>query len=688
MRSLSTAQSQGQAPGVLQDLRNRLAAGPDMVLRAALETQALEALAVAAVKHPGAYQKLLLDLRGAGAKVKDIDALKQAVKGQRQLHVVTPENTEPAKAGDTLPDAPLPDQVIPSPYFLEPDATGHYTQTKSGTEPVVIAPAPILLSGMLRDAEEGTTHLRLSWSRPGGNWQCCVEDRGVVLNSRKLVDLASKDFPVSSANAADVVKYLQELEAANRTLLPCLRVSSHLGWQDKDGRDGFLWGHSLIPPDGGPPLKTKIEELEPKDWRAGHIAFRGLAVGDEQIARGYYAAGNRDEWLQAIRRLENYPHVLITLYAAFVPPLLVMLQAPNFILDLSGRTTTGKTISQRIAASVWGCPDERAAAAAIGSWDSTRVALERGAAVLHDLPLILDDTKRAKAERLVSDTLYQVANGRGRARGNPKGLDPTKTWRTVLISSGEAPATSFTQDGGTRTRVLEVRGLPFSGAGEKERKLVTELDLAVKANYGHAGPEFIRYLVKNRDKWDYLPDIYQEAVARYSSAASTPEGGRLAHYIAAIDVAAEFVNAVFDFNWNPRDRLEALWPQIAGEAEDAAGAERALEEVLAWANSNADSFHQGPVRVGSPRAPARRWSGRWDRANEAWEAINFYPHVVKGILTEFGFSPAEILFAWRERGWLITRSDKKRRYTRQFRIDGRPVEVISIARKAIEEVMA
>ena len=106
---------------VLEDLESRLQADPEAVLRKALEADTLGALAVAAAQQPGAYQQFLLDLREAGLKVKDIEGLKRAVKDQRRLRVVGPdERPEMTKAGDVIDDAPMPEQVIPAPYFIGP----------------------------------------------------------------------------------------------------------------------------------------------------------------------------------------------------------------------------------------------------------------------------------------------------------------------------------------------------------------------------------------------------------------------------------------------------------------------------------------------------------------------------------------------------------------------------------------
>ena len=262
MSNLSNHKGKEQvdSDNVLQNLSRRLQEDPGATLRRALEADMLVALAVAAAKEPGAYQKLLLDLRDAGLKVKDIEALKRAVKEQRRLRVVTPgERPEMTKAGAVIDDAPVPDQIIPYPYFIGPGATGYYKLTDDGTVPVRVAHAPILITQTLFNVTDGTISLELSW-RVNGRWSQKVVGRGVVLNARKLVELAAAGFPVSSGTADKLVDFLHDLEAANRHQLPYIRVSSRLGWQGKNGEEGFLWGYALIPPGGGEPIVTDIDE--------------------------------------------------------------------------------------------------------------------------------------------------------------------------------------------------------------------------------------------------------------------------------------------------------------------------------------------------------------------------------------------------------------------------------------------
>ena len=88
---------------------------------------------------------------------------------------------------------------------------------------------------------------------------------------------------------------------------------------------------------------------------------------------------------------------MVILLAACAPPILGIVGASNFVVETAGTTSTGKTTVQRLGASVWGCPDERAEASCLHTWDTTRVWVERVGGLLDGLPLILDDTKRVFA---------------------------------------------------------------------------------------------------------------------------------------------------------------------------------------------------------------------------------------------------------------------------------------------------
>jgi len=113
--------------------------------------------------------------------------------------------------------------------------------------------------------------------------------------------------------------------------------------------------------------------------------------------------------------------------ASFVPPLQCRLQIPNFILDIHGDTSTGKSTTLRLAASVWGRPYDPDSA--VMQWMNTQAAIEQAAGVCGELPVFLDDAQHCPAE-LKRSVVYMIANGRGKGhsaggsgvRETPRGI--------------------------------------------------------------------------------------------------------------------------------------------------------------------------------------------------------------------------------------------------------------------------
>jgi hypothetical protein len=571
---------------------------------------------------------------------------------------------EECRAGDVLPDCPTPSMIKPPAFSLDISGTYEWKARRdpfAGTaiDTVLVAHAPLLISGRLQDIETRTQALQIHWRRPDG-WHERTVDRAVAFDSHRIIELAGEGFPVFSNNAAGLTKYLEAVEAANYAGLPTAHVSSHLGWQGRNGEHGFLVGRTLISSSGEVIQIPQTLDMNRGVILRGAVAFRGLTPGDEQIVDGWHARGSLDDWCRGARLVRDRPRVLASLYGALVPPLLVIVGCPNFIMDWAHRTSVGKTTTLRLGASVWGNPNEDAVDTVLRSWDSTQVYIERAASIISGLPVILDETKRVKDPGLVAKIMYEVATGQGRGRGNVRSTAYLRTWRTVLLSTGEAPAVSFTQDGGTRARCLEIRGAPFGDTSPETATMVNQLNTTIKGNYGHAGVAFVQWLVRHRNEWPRIEEEYRANIQEYCKRA--PAGAdravvsRLAQYAAALHQAAVYAHVALDLPWELENPLDALWMDLVGEASDAAGEVRALRDVISWANAHSQSFwgrhiksadyHGGEL---TPKMPPGGWSGRWDDESGNWEFIGFYPTVLQTVLVGLGYAPEAILGGWRER---------------------------------------
>jgi len=534
----------------------------------------------------------------------------------------------------------------------------------------LVAPCALVIVGRLRDVRSGRESTRIAWRREG--WHHQVVDRAVVANARKLVDLAGYGLPVNSTTARAQVDYLSAFEASNIQNLPRADMSAQMGWQQ--GYTSFLWGHRLITADAVGPAVV-LDEVAPEEWGGAGLAFRGADVGDEQLARGCELGGTMEGWLAAARELAQYPVAAMAIYASLASCLLEVVDANNFVVDWCYTTSSGKTTALRLAASVWGNPNERAGAAFVHGWDENRVWIERAAAVLTGMPLILDDTKRAKTPRMVAQTVYDVQSGRGRGRGSLEGLRATSTWRTVLLSTGEDPITSFSEDGGTRARALPLWAQVFGQKDAATGEFVQRLDLEVRTHYGHAGPAFVRWLLSIRDqwgeRWEGLRDAHRELRSRYvDKAGGDAVKGRLAEYMATLEIAALCAEEAFGLELDCNEHFRRLWGLCTSEAAEADRASVALAHVLSWAHSNKDTFHGR-----ASRSPARGWSGKWEGKD-----LLFFPSVLDEVLTAAGHNVTAMRRLWAERGWI--ESSKGYQGQVQRRIDGTRAWVVSICEEA------
>ena len=325
----------------------------------------------------------------------------------------------PVPIHSMIPDAPVsPQALVPGRLVLsiqrgienlKDDGKGNKTL-------VQLFPVPLVIVERLKCVNTDREEVKISWMMDGF-WHFQIVDRKVIADTRDVVSLASVGLPITSKDKDFIVEYFREYDKQNRFCIPLIQVASRFGWQQ--GQEAFLWGRTLI---------TKDDVHVGSHTGTCSVVFKGGDDGDEQVADGFYYAGDFDIWRGIANRALVHPIPLVILIAACAPPLLSIIGASNFVVETAGTTSTGKTSVQRLAASVWGCPDERAEASCLHTWDTTRVWVERVGGLLDGLPLILDDTKRVfsslpkdQARTMVNSVIYAYASGKGRGRGSVQG---------------------------------------------------------------------------------------------------------------------------------------------------------------------------------------------------------------------------------------------------------------------------
>lgn len=532
-----------------------------------------------------------------------------------------------------------------------------------------VAPLPLVVTAQLVDLHTGATQLRLSWPTRQG-WAARELPREEALDPRGLLRLAAFEAPVSYVTARALVQFLLDFEAHNRDALVVQHASGAMGWLP--GRpDRFLWGERCLEV-GGPTHSPSTVALV-------------VDPGGRQLAGAWHPRGTWEGWLELAALARPYPGLWPPLYGALVPPLMRSLpQLHNFILDLSGTTSQGKTTALRFAASAWGLPDERSGGV-VGSWGSTRVWIERVSGLLGDLPLLLDDTRRARRPEDVARVVYEVCSGGGRGRGAPQGTRTRQGWRTVLLSTGEEPITSFSEEAGTRARTVALWGSPFGGSSADLAQRAQAIEALADLHFGHLGPRLVQLLLDQPALVASLPTTWERLVAvRQAQATRSGVGARSAVYRAGLDLAAWLAHEHLGVPRPLVDPDALLRTALEDGAREADRPAAALASAVSWAVSQQHRFwpNPGSGHGGQDLPPPGGWLGTWERG-EGWSWVGFLKDPLKRHLKERGFAPAVVLKQWAERGWLVERNSRK---DLSVHVGSRRDYVIAVKAEALEEV--
>lgn len=553
--------------------------------------------------------------------------------------------------------------IMPKGYALSRDCELIRTD---GEKEIQIASCPVFIKSRYVNLTDKSSGIEAVWWQDGKtNSIKQTEDYFVTQN--KLLELRRWAFPVNSLSVKGMIAYIEGFLQQNRAEIPVFTGSEQLGWV----KGGFLLGRSYITASG-----DEIESQNP-----GAIMFTPPDVGEEQMAGGLMRRGTLGGWLHTIDRIKGCHRIMPGIYASLASPLLKFIGAERFIFEWAGTTSTGKTISMRTAASVWGNPANSTESGLVRHWESTTVGFEKYAAAMNHIPIFLDESQSANS-KTVTQTIYMLSTGQERSRGSMKGSRASRGWRNISFSTGEHRLSSFlldgrTKAGGTVARTLSVVGSPFgnSDAGN----FVLSIDEAIKSDYGQAGPEFIKFLIKTKDRQLQYAHRYDELRNQYSNSQNSV-AGRLAGYMAVIHLAGELAQEAIGLPFDPA-LMARFWMELLDETPETDMAFQAMQEISSWARQERNRFSQ-PINE-SPGCKVV-WSvpdhciGEWEHQNE-WKEIRFYPAALRDELTNRGYDATIILRNWDEKGWLNT--DKKTRGQQKSTSRGK---VYSIKREAVE----
>lgn len=492
---------------------------------------------------------------------------------------------------------------------------------------VCVCRTPIILTKRLKRTDTGEEKIEVAWKRDG-EWHDAIFPRSMIFQSRSITALADKGCTVTSENAKQVVRFLGALEQENIDALGLQESTSTFGWQS---RHRFLPGHA---PD-------MVLDIEPSMTR---------------WATAYLKNGTLDAWRETMTQHRNRYRFRFILASSFAAPLLAIIKQRIFFVYNWGGSRGGKTAALKAALSAWGDPERLMA-----NFNATQVALERMAGFYCDLPLGIDERQLAgnKQEGL-EKIVYMLANGTGRSRGSKDGgLQELRTWRSVILATGEEPIGKANSQTGVSTRVLEVVGAPF-----EDEASASDMHQQAALNCGWAGPEFIQYILDYGDQ--AIIDEYAEVLARIRDLMGTHNGSHTAA-VATVVLADQMLSRCIFEEDAETAKMEAQHMAVCitadlAEQEQPDVNEQAAQYISDWISTN-NNYFTDTSTIGQ----------RYGCIEDGTAFI--LPTILREALEKGGFSYRKTM------NWLaekqIVQIDPRGKYQIVKKFGGRPVRMIA-----------
>ncbi|WP_234539452.1 DUF927 domain-containing protein [Streptomyces shenzhenensis] len=501
--------------------------------------------------------------------------------------------------------------------------------------------APFVLTASFEDPD-GNQFVELSWfdhSKGTRRIVSRVISREISKRGRELVkQLGGAGLPAVEGDARLLERWLAEFEAANVGRIPSKQLARWLGWQP-DG--GFISS-----PDDGVTVDVTYEEM------------RGPA-------KAHTKRGTLDGWKAAVEVLEKFEVPRVAVAAAFAAPLLQPLGADSFTLDISSRSTGGKTTSLQCALSVWANPSVQSDA--MSNWRTTLYAIEKRLNLVRGLPTVFDETMAVTDEGLIDEVLYQVPMNHGKARSGGA-YGSMLPWQTILLSSGERAIQSFTTSQGAAPRVLGTTVPPFGRNGGEAAVRARD---GVLANFGHAGPAFIDYILGRLDSpggVERLRDWHKNLQKQFRG--DNDMTARRAPMVAALALGEALAARAGLLPYEPLS-VEQWNKLFTAFSPTDNRPEMAMDVVREYLAAHAWELY-GAVYDGD-RPPFRGWLGAAKHVKGETK-IAVLPQRLKGILSEAGYSLDAVLGGWLEAGYLEQREKQRPPHLIPTRVDGRVVK--------------
>ncbi|MFD9221476.1 DUF927 domain-containing protein [Streptomyces sp. NPDC060064] len=579
-----------------------------------------------------------------------------------QPDAAAPDNDQDEREEQGAEEAPKPFDFgkafgLPAdtktPYGYRVDNRGVWVKRLMGKDKdeawVRFAFTPVVIKATFEDPD-GEQYVELSWidrSRKFPRLVTRIVSREIAKRGRKLIEhLGGAGLPAVEGDARVLERWLAEFEAANLDRIPSERLARRLGWQP----DGTF----VSSPEDGTKVDVVYEEMR-------------------EVAKAHGRKGTFDDWQGTVKTLEKFPVPRIAIAAALAASLLRPLGINSFTLDISSRSTKGKTTALQCALSVWANPSEHSSA--MSNWRTTLYAIEKRLNLVQGIVTVFDETMAVSDDTLIDEVLYQLPMNHGKARSGGA-FGNMLPWETILLSSGERPALSFTTSQGAAARILGTTIPPFGNNGGETAVKARE---GVLANFGHAGPAFVQHLQDGLAKPNghmALKDRHRDLTDKFRG--DSDMTGRRAPMVAVLALAEALACkwGVLPYEPLPEEKWQRMF---AAHNPTDNRPEMAMDVVREYIASHSWELWPGD----SDRPPYTGWLGVMKGTADKPSAA-VLPERLRKILESAGYSLDAVLDGWIAAGYLEVRDSQRPKHLIPARFAGTRARCITFTPQALD----
>jgi len=279
--------------------------------------------------------------------------------------------------------------------------------------------------------------------------------------------------------------------------------------------------------------------------------------------------GELAQWRDELcKPLAEQSRFVFSIACAFAGQLLELLGSDGGGFHIIGSSTMGKSLSLKVASSVWGKPESYTK-----TWRSTDNALEGTASEYNDSFLPLDEVSEGNPT-ILGNIIYMLGNGTGKGRSTTTGHNRiAKTWRIIFLSTGEKTIQQEMAQVGKKTNAgVEVRvahidadagagndlrmfdSLVLADTGAAQADKINELS---QAYYGSAGIAWLEHITTDKAATTATAkQLVDDFMSKYSDLA--PQAHRVAKRFAIVATAGEMATRAGVTGWQAGQATTAV----------------------------------------------------------------------------------------------------------------------------------